>query len=451
MSQSDPNYSLEALPRNGYAVSLFSLCFVFSYLDRQIVSILVQPLKESLSLSDTQIGLLQGFAFTICYATAGVVVAQLVDRTNRVRLIGVCVAIWAASTVLSATAHSFGELLVYRAGTAVAEAALSPAVLSLFSDMYSPRQVSRPTSAFMLAPYVGSGLALVGGGLLLDWMAQGSQGILVSSLSLAPWRIIFILVGAAGLPLALLVAFTLREPKRVENGLVNEGGRGQPTVAPPMKSVLKVLLYDKPFCVPYFLAYTSLILVFYSFTAWFPTLLIRHFTLAPGVVGNLAGPAYMAGGIVGVICARLLIKRASDEETLEKALRISTISTTVLVPLTLAASLAPTFHAAAVLYGVCAFTASIVMALAPIPIQVALPNRMRGRSIALLVFLTNSIGGGIGPFAVGFLNQHFPFGLGAALAIVCGIAAAASAVLYFVASNRAAREMSTIVPSSVLS
>jgi len=444
----------QASGRQSYAVGLFFLCFVFSYIDRQIVSILVQPIKASLTLSDTQIGLLQGFAFTLCYATAGVLVARMVDRTNRVRLIAICVAIWAISTALCATASSFGELLVWRAGTAIAEAALSPAVLSIFSDMYSPRRVSRPTGIFMLGPYIGSGVALVGGGTLLGWMAHPSSSDLIMRSGMEPWQMIFMVVGLAGLPLAAIVALTVREPERRDARGLASARSEVAEEAPSMKEVLAELLVRNPFCLPYFLGYMCLIAVFYSYTAWFPTLLIRRFALDASVVGQMAGPAYMLGGITGVLFARWLVRRMSDEQTLHKVLRVAALAATLLVPLALLAPLSPYFIGSLMLYGLCAFAASIVMALAPIPIQVAIPNRMRGRSIALLVFLTNIIGGGLGPFAVGFINQSLSqtaLSLGIALALVGGTAATISAVLYFVAARRAEHGLTPILPSGVVS
>jgi MFS family permease len=424
--------------RNGYTVGLFFLCFVFSYIDRQIVSILVQPIKASLALSDTEIGLLQGFAFTLCYATAGVVVARLVDRTNRVHLIAICVAIWALCTALCATAGSFGELLIWRAGTAIAEAGLSPAVLSIFADLYSPRKVSRPTSIFMLGPYIGSGVALAGGGLLLGWLAHTEGLVNVLGVALQPWQFIFMTVGLAGLPLALLVLLTVREPARTELPALADAGDA--TQAPPMKEVLKELFVRNRFCTPYFLAYMSLITLFYSHTAWFATLLIRKYGLEASYVGKVAGPLYMLGGISGVLLARYLGSRMSDQQTLPKVLKTSALASCVLVPLALSAPLLPSFGWNIAGYALCAFSASIVMALAPIPVQVAIPNRMRGRSIALLVFLTNIVGGGIGPFAVGYLTQHMPGvpnSLGVALSGVGVTAAVLSAALYFMAARRA--------------
>ncbi|RON39078.1 MFS transporter [Pseudomonas brassicacearum] len=414
---------------SAYSVGLFLLCFAFSYLDRQIVSILVQPLKATLGLSDTQIGMLQGFSFTLCYATAGVVVARLVDRSNRVNIIAICVAIWACSTALCATAGSFSELLVWRAGTAIAEAALSPAVLSLLADLYAPRRLSRATGVFMLGPYIGSGAALTGGGALLGWLNQPGNDVLGAT-SMHAWQVVFLCVGLPGFLLAALVFFTVKEPSRREHA----GGANavDSDVAPPFSEVLRELFVRNRFCLPYFFGYACLIMFFYSFTAWFPTVLIRHFALEASYVGKVTGPIYMIGGVVGVLTAGLLVRRAKDAQALGTALKVAAYACTLLIPLALVTPLAP-FSIAVTFYGLCAFAASIVMALAPIPLQIAIPNRMRGRSIALLVFMTNVIGGGVGPFAVGYISQSMADdqnGLGNSLAIVGTVSVALAAVLY---------------------
>lgn len=441
-----------AVPRSAYVVFVFFLCFVFSYVDRQIVSILVQPLEAALHLSDARIGLLQGLAFTLCYATAGVFVAKLVDRSNRVRLIAICVAIWAVSTAMCATAHTFAELLFWRAGTAMSEAALSPAALSIFSDLFAPRKVSRATSAFMLGPYIGGGVALVGGGTLLEWTAHSSRGQAFVGLGLAPWQLAFIAVGLPGLLLAALVAATIREPERRRDiarpadphGADRANGDLDDT--PSMMAVLRELTVTHRFCIPYFLGYTALILLFYATSAWFPTLLMRKFALGAGEVGRMAGPIDMIGGMAGVMSASALAARATDKNTLVKTLSIATFAACAAVPLAVAAPLLGDLRAALISYGLCAFAASIVMALAPVPVQVALPNRMRGRAIAILVFLTNTVAGGLGPFAVGALADRFAAGasgLAWSLAAVGALAALASAGLYHVATRMARRAYST--------
>jgi MFS family permease len=416
-----------------YVVMLFFTCFAFSYLDRQIVSILVQPIKLTLGLSDTQIGLLQGFSFTMCYATAGVFIARLVDRANRVKLIAACVAIWAVSTALCGFATSFTELLAARAGTAIAEAALSPAALSIFSDVFPPRKVTRASSVFMLGPYIGGGIALFGGGMLLS-ASGGDAAAWLAAHGFAPWQAVFVLVGAPGLLLAALVAATVREPVRHEADVAQAAA-----ALPTLRDVLAELFVRNRFCAPYFAAYVALITLFYSHAAWFPTLLMRHFHLAPAAVGRMAAPAYMTGGIVGVVAAGMLAARVTDERTLRKVLALSACAVAALVPAAVAMPLVADSTLAILLYGVCALGASIAMALAPVPLQIAVPNRMRGRSLALLVFMTNAISGGVGPLAVGYLNEHLGdghAGLGVALAIVGGVSALASALLYAIATRR---------------
>ncbi|WP_413705683.1 MFS transporter [Ralstonia sp. Ralssp110] len=419
-----------------YIVLLFFVCFAFSYLDRQVVSILVQPIKQSLSLTDTQIGLLQGFSFTMCYATAGVFVARLVDRSNRVKLIAACIAIWAISTTACGFATNFPELLVARAGTAIAEAALSPAALSIFSDIFAPRRVARASSIFMLGPYVGGGLALFGGGMLLSAAAAGGGNAWLAAHDIAPWQAVFIAVGLPGLGLAALVALTVREPQRRE--VLAHTARAEDEV-PSLRDVLNELFVRNRFCLAYFAAYVALITLFYSHAAWFPTLLMRRFDLAPNVVGQMAAPAYMIGGMLGVACAGMLATRVTDETALRRVLGFSACAVAVLVPAAIAMPLVSNSGVAVLLYGTCAFAASIAMGLAPVPLQIAMPNRMRGRSLALLVFMTNAISGGVGPLSVGYLNERLGqtgSSLGMALAVVGGVSALASAVLYTIATRR---------------
>jgi len=419
-----------------YIVLLFFVCFAFSYLDRQIVSILVQPIKQSLVLTDTQIGLLQGLSFTMCYATAGVFVARLVDRTNRVKLIAACIAIWAISTMACGFASSFAELLAARAGTAIAEAALSPAALSIFSDIFTPRRVARASSVFMLGPYVGGGVALFGGGALLS-AVHGENRAWLAAHGIEPWQLVFVAVGLPGIVLAALVAFSVREPARRET--LHHAGNAADAM-PSMRDVIVELFVRNRFCLPYFAAYVALITVFYSHSAWVPTFLMRHFHLGPKAVGQMAAPAYMIGGTLGVACAGMLAARVTDANTLRGVLGFSSGAVATLIPAAIAMPLVGDSTFAVVLYGVCAFAASVAMGLAPVPLQIAVPNRMRGRSLALLVFMTNAISGGVGPLAVGYLNEHLGHtvnSLGVALAVTGGTAALIGSVLYAMAMRRA--------------
>jgi MFS family permease len=179
--------------------------------------------------------------------------------------------------------------------------------------------------------------------------------------------------------------------------------------------------------------------VFYAQSAWFPTLLMRQFHLTPASVGQLAAPAIMAGGILGVACAGMLASHGADSRTLHKTLAVPAAAAAVLLPAAVGMPFVSSSGAAVALYGVCAFAASIAMALAPVPLQIAMPNRMRGRALALLVFSTNAISGGVGPLVVGYLNERLGHGavsLNVALAVVGGSAAVVSAALYALAARR---------------
>jgi hypothetical protein len=285
----------------------------------------------------------------------------------------------------------------------------------------------------MLGPSVGGGIALFGGGLLLGWTENPSARSWLGNVNLQPWQLAFFVVGLPGLLLALIVALTLREPVRRGCGQQNAND------TPPMRAVLHELLVTHRFAIPYFLGYVALILLFYTHSAWFPTLLIRKFGLHASEVGRMVGPVYMLGGIAGVTCAGLLAGRFRDEDALKKVLQLAACAAGLLVPAACAVALVPSVSGALALYGLCAFAASIVMALAPLPIQIALPNRMRGRAIALLVFLTNIISGGLGPFSVGWLTERIAdksAGLSVALATVGTSAALASTLLYWIAARR---------------
>ena len=147
----------------------------------------------------------------------------------------------------------------------------------------------------------------------------------------------------------------------------------------------------------------------------------------------------MIGGMLGVACAGMLATRVTDETALRRVLGFSAGAVALLVPAAIAMPLVGDGTVAVLLYGASAFTASIAMGLAPVPLQIAMPNRMRGRSLALLVFMTNAISGGVGPLSVGYLNErlgHTGESLGLALALVGGISALVSAMLYTVATRR---------------
>ena len=196
-----------------YVTFVFLIAFVFSLIDRQILNLLVIPIQKDLSLSDTQISLLQGLAFVVTYVTMSVPFGRLIDKFNRVRIMISGVIIWSVTTFACGLSRSFGELMVARMGVGAGEAALSPAAWSILADYFKPENLSLPISIYLMGPYIGAGLAMILGAQVLD-LTAGRDTIDVFLLgSIAPWQLTFIVVALPGIIITALL-LTVREPER---------------------------------------------------------------------------------------------------------------------------------------------------------------------------------------------------------------------------------------------
>jgi MFS family permease len=190
--------------------TLLAACYTLSYFDRQAISILVAPIKKSLSLSDTQFGLLQGISFSVFYVAACLPLAWLADRLRRSRVMSGCVAFWSLMTMLCELRTNFWQLLLARIGLASAESGLTPAALATLSARFDPRRLATATSMFMLAPFVGGGLALSGGGALYESVKHWNRAGLPLLSHFEDWQIVFFLVGLPGFVAAALTTAALQ-------------------------------------------------------------------------------------------------------------------------------------------------------------------------------------------------------------------------------------------------
>jgi MFS family permease len=196
-----------------YMVILLTVAYVFSFVDRYILGLLIEPIKADLQLSDTQIGLLLGPAFAIFYATMGLPLGWLADRKRRTWIVGVGVALWSAATAASGMAKNFGHLFIARMSVGVGEATLSPCTMSMISDSFPKERRARPIAFYTMALSVGAGIASLVSAGVLQWAKTVTSIELPFFGVVEPWQFTFIIVGLPGLLLALLM-FTLREPPR---------------------------------------------------------------------------------------------------------------------------------------------------------------------------------------------------------------------------------------------
>ena len=200
------------LPLCWYVVAMLIVAYTFSFIDRQILTLMVGPIRETLKISDTQLSLLHGFAFALFYSVMGIPIGRLVDSRKRTTIISIGVAVWSVMTALCGLAESFIQLFLARIGVGVGEAALSPGAYSMISDYFPPHQRARALSLYISAAYVGGGIATIAGGALIAMMGPVDLPLVGQ---MEPWQSLFIIVGLPGLLVALWM-LTLREPERTD-------------------------------------------------------------------------------------------------------------------------------------------------------------------------------------------------------------------------------------------
>lgn len=396
-------------------VALFAAVFAFAYLDRQVLTLLIDPIRHSLGLSDTQVGLLQGLAFALCFAIGGIPLGWLVDNRNRVRVASGCVALWSVATASSGLAASYVQLLAVRSVTALSEAGCSPAALSIFADLFPPRMLPRATAIYTAAPYIGGSASLVAGGYLLNHFGHTGGLDLPWIGHLQPWQAVFSVVGAPGLLLALLILVGVREPQRHELAASKQDHPG-------LRNVMRFVTRDAAHLRGYFCAYTCILAAFFSLITWYPTFAIRSQFGTAASLGPTLGVAFLVCGLAGSLSGQLFVGNVSDTEIIGRVIRLAMRFILILLP----AAALMTFGTSLVLsvagYAAMVFTISMLTSLMPIPLQVGVPNRMRGRVIGCFIFGVNVVGTGAGPLLVGAVSDRLAVRPGDAHALSLALA-----------------------------
>tara|TARA_B100000676_G_C18061089_1_gene837818 strand:- start:1159 stop:2481 length:1323 start_codon:yes stop_codon:yes gene_type:complete len=367
-----------------YVLGVLVVVYVFNFLDRQIVTILAEPIKNELGLSDTQIGLMTGLAFALFYTVLGIPIARLADRASRVNVITTALVIWSGMTALCGVAQNFVQILAARIGVGVGEAGCSPPAHSLIADYYPPSERASALSIYALGIPIGSLLGLLAGG----WVAE-----------FYGWRVAFLVVGVPGVLLAVVLKLTVLEPIR---GMSDPAGTGaQPQ--PPLLPTIKALLSNKTFVhIAMGGALTSF--VGYGLGQWLPAFFIRLHGMGLAEVatyyGLVNGIASMAGTFLGGTLADRFAKR-------EQRIYVWLPAAGVLVsfPFYFAALVVGDWRIAIAILLVPSFLNSLWLGPAFGTIQNIAPQAMRALASAILLFILNIIGLGFGPFLVGVLSD----------------------------------------------
>jgi MFS family permease len=384
-------------PRPVYAwtaVLLLTLAYALSLLDRWVLTLLVAPIKAALDISDTAIGLLMGPIFAMVYVLSALPFGWAADRFNRRNLVTGAIGFWSVMTIASGFARRFWQLAFCRFGIGFGEAALSPAATSLIADMFPRRKINAAVGVFNLGIYTGMGLSYLIGGALLAWATAHHDSFLGGGL--APWQIVFMLVGVPGFLVAVALLAVVREPPR--------RNRGKQASA-SMKACFAHIGRHRSALMPLAVGMGTVALFGYGFT-WLPTMFTRvwgwpapQFSLYYGVILLTLGPLGTVSG--GFVSDRLYARGYKDAPY-----RVLSVSLPLLVIVGGTAALWPDPYLAIAALAVSAFFSSMSTSTGIASVVFATPAQYRGRIMALYTMTNSMIGTLIGPTGVGLLNDH---------------------------------------------
>ena len=375
---------------------LLATCYAIGYLDRQVVSLLVKPIKASLAISDTQFGLLQGVSFSLFYVGASYPLAWLADRTRRSRVMSGSVAFWSLMTMACGLANSFGQFMLARIGVAIGEAGLTPAVLATLSDRFDQRRLAVATSLFMLAPFVGGGLALSLGAAVYTWARHLGPASWLILLGLKDWQIVFIIIGAIGLvPAALLL-------------LIVDKSRGKATTAREQDNyeVFKLFRKEWQIFILYPAAMALVMVVLASYVIWLPAAIMRSKNISEAQIGALFGPVYLLSGITGTLLAGFTVMLRSSSNRVRTVLLYMLTALALLWPLSILGPLTTSLTAELAMMGLSLFFISSVTSLSSLTYQYVTPRHLRAQAMALMAMITALVGTGLGPVLAGVISDH---------------------------------------------
>lgn len=416
-----------------FVVTVLALANAVSFIDRLILSLLVQPIKAELGISDTAYSLLAGAAFAIFYCGMGLVIARWADRYSRKWIITTGVTLWCGMTALSGLARSYAQLFLFRVGVGVGEATLSPSAYSMLAGYFPPQRLSLAIGIFSAGVTGGTGIAFLLGGALIGWVfAQGAISLPIMG-ELAGWRLVMVLVGLLGLPVALLMLF-VREPARASGFRPAEFAE----VWQHFRKNLSAYGYV-------FAGYGTTSITAFAVMTWTPALYQRQYGASIPEAATTLGTVALVGGLLGAFLGGALSDRLESRgDRLAKLRVLAGCGLGLLLPGIVAPFMSSMVGHAAVIFWMF-FFGSAATGPAGAYVQSITPDPMRAQFGAAYQLSLVLVGATLGPFAVGFTTDYI-FGdeqkIGRSLALTSAVANPLAAWLLWRAFSRARARLS---------
>jgi MFS family permease len=398
---SAPQHDEPTLGYASYALVVLMVCYTLSFIDRQILSLLVGPIRRDLGISDSSVGLLQGLAFAVFYTALGIPMGRIADTRSRRLLITAGVFFWSLMTALSAGARSFWSLFLARMGVGIGEATLAPGAFSMITDYFPKERLGRALSVYSMGIFIGSGLALLVGGSVVDATTRLPSMDLPVLGTIASWRLTFLIVGAPGLLVGLWV-YTLREPVRRNLLLTGDGRPSTLTISDVMNQVR--VRWQSVVGISLAMVFQSMCT--YGLIAWAPTVLQRVHGWSAGEAGRTLGLLIVFFGCLGMFTGGVVTDVWRRQGIRDAPLRVGIISAVAAGPLFVLALTQSQAVWIVTLFAPALFFLGLPMGVSYAALQWILPNQVRGQISALFLLILNLGGLTLGPLLPPFFSDY---------------------------------------------
>ncbi len=401
-----------------FVVIVLFTCSIFSFLDRQILSLLVEEIKRDLGLSEVQVGWLQGAPFAIFYATMSVPIALAADRLNRKNIIAIGISFWSFATAMCGLAGTFSTLFLARIGVGVGEATLSPSAVSMISDYFRVDKLATALAVFTMGNLMGVGVAVMIGGSVAGWLAGFDTMTLPLIGDIFPWQITFFIVGLPGLLLAILV-YVLREPLR--RGVSDPDAHNE-SIGRSLSRFGSFFMQHRATFSTLVGSFTLLVLIAYANFAWMPTFFRRTFGLDQTEVAWIYGPIVAVFGTSGALFGGWFSNFLAARGYRDAPYRATLLCTLPLAPCAfMTFVISDTVESAVLWFIPWQFFGAVPAGLAGVAMMTITPNDMRAKINSVYQLFANIIGITIGAALVAYITQEVfadDMMIGSSLAIV---------------------------------
>lgn len=402
--ESDPPY-----PSRRYAwfvVAVLMMIYVNSFLDRQILGLLVDPIRGSMGISEGQMGLLMGPAFAIFYIIAGIPLGRLADVMSRRWLVLIGQILWSVMSVGCGLMRTYTQFFMLRVGLGVGEASLSPSAYSMITDLFPKNKLARALSVYGLGIYIGSGLARFFGGFAVQY-AETHEAFHVPILDrdIFSWQVVFFFIAAPTIPLSIVLLMT-REPFRRGVRTIRTAAGRAVARSVPLGEVFAYLWLNRTTMLCYSFGFALLSFSGYGVSAWMPSHFIRNLGWEASRTGMTLGVVAITAGPIGVIGGGWISDVMKARGVRHARILLGLISCVSWFPFGIAYPLMNNPWMAIGFYALAVVIAAMPWGAGPAGIQEIMPNKMRGQASAIYLFIINLMVLGFGPYILSLFTQY---------------------------------------------